>query len=221
MNRRPILFSAAVILAMLVAGAWAWFQLPSDAQVPVHWDLTGTADVFAHKTMGVLFLPILTAALTAVLAAIPRFEPRQANLERSGKAYRAIWIAAVTLLGLLQGLLVAAALGVAFEMSRIMLVAIGILLMVIGNYLPKVRPNYLMGIRTPWTLSSDLAWVKTHRVGGRLFVIEGVLLVVLGLADLAPVSFVASIIGSMVVLLVVVVAYSYQVWKADPQRRVG
>ena len=150
---------------------------------------------------------------------IPRFEPRRANLERSGKAYGATWVAVVALVGLLQLLVVAAALGVSFDMSRIMLFAIGILFIVIGNYLPKVRPNYLMGIRTPWTLSSDLSWVRTHRIGGRLFVFEGLVLVLLGIAGIVPVAFVAVILVGLVVLLLVVVAYSYQVWKVDPQRR--
>ena len=220
MNRRPmILYSIVVIGAMLGVGAWAWFQLPADAQVPVHWGLEGTADVFADKTIGLLFVPALAAVLAAALAVIPRFEPRRANLERSGKAYGATWVAVVALLGLLQLLVVAAALGVSFDMSRIMLFAIGILFIVIGNYLPKVRPNYLMGICTPWTLSSDLSWVRTHRIGGRLFVFEGLVLVLLGIAGIVPVAFVAVILGGLVVLLLVVVAYSYQVWKVDPQRR--
>ena len=121
-------------------------------------------------------MPVTTIAIAALLAVIPRFEPRRANLERSGKAYGAIWITVVTLLGGVHVLTVAAALGADLEISRLVLIGTGLLFVVIGNYLPKVRPNYLMGIRTPWTLASDLSWTRTHRLGGRLFVIEGLVL---------------------------------------------
>ncbi len=130
-----------------------------------------------------------------------------------------IWVAVVTLLGGLHLLFVAAALGTDVDISRVVLIGIGFLFLVIGNYLPKVRPNYLMGIRTPWTLASDLSWTRTHRLGGRLFVIEGVVLAVLGLLDVGPELLAVTIIGAIVVLLVIVSAYSYQVWKVDPEKR--
>jgi uncharacterized membrane protein len=220
MNRRPmILYSAAVVGAMSLLSGWAWTQLPAGAEVPIHWGLDGRIDGYAPKEIGLFLLPFVTAAVAALLAVIPRFEPRRANLERSGKAYGATWIAAVTLLGGFHVLAVAAALGADLEISRLVLVGTGVLFVVIGNYLPKVRPNYLMGIRTPWTLASDLSWVRTHRLGGRLFVIEGLVLLVLGLLDVGPEMLAVTIIGAVVVLLVVVSAYSYQVWKVDPEKR--
>jgi uncharacterized membrane protein len=220
MNRRPmILFSAAVVAAMTLLSAWAWMQLPAGAQVPIHWGLDGRIDAYAPKEIGLFLWPILATALAAVLAVIPRFEPRRANLERSSKAYGAVWVAVVTLLGGLHLLFVAAALGTDVDISRVVLIGIGFLFLVIGNYLPKVRPNYLMGIRTPWTLASDLSWTRTHRLGGRLFVIEGLVLAVLGLLDVGPELLAVTIIGAVVVLLVIVSAYSYQVWRVDPEKR--
>ena len=105
-----------------------------------------------------------------------------------------------------------------FDISRVVLIGIGALFIVIGNYLPKVRPNYLMGIRTPWTLTSDLSWQKTHRLGGRLFVLEGLVLIVLGLIAVAAWLGVL-IVAGIAIMLVVVFAYSYRVWKADPAKR--
>jgi uncharacterized membrane protein len=220
MNRRPmILFSAAVVAAMTLLSAWAWTQLPADAQVPIHWGIDGQVDGYASKVVGLSLLPVTTIAIAALLAVIPHFEPRRANLERSGKAYGAIWITVVTLLGGFHVLTVAAALGADLEISRLVLFGTGLLFVVIGNYLPKVRPNYLMGIRTPWTLASDLSWTRTHRLGGRLFVIEGLVLAVLGLLDVGPELLAVTIIGAVVVLLVIVSAYSYQVWRVDPEKR--
>ena len=109
--------------------------------------------------------------------------------------------------------------GAQFDMTRLVFVGTGALFVVIGNYLPKVRPNYLVGIRTPWTLTSDVSWTRTHRIGGRLFVIEGILMILLGLVGVTGVALVGALIGGIVVLLVVTFAYSYQVWKADPEKR--
>jgi uncharacterized membrane protein len=220
MNRRPmILYSLAVVAAMFALSVWAWPQLPDDASVPIHWGLNGQVDGYAPKPVGLLILPILTAVIAAMLAVIPRFEPRRANLERSAKAYGATWIAVITLLALVHALALAVALGATLDVGRLVLIGTGGLFVVIGNYLPTVRPNYLMGIRTPWTLASDLSWVRTHRVGGRLFVILGLGLAGLGLIGQSPELLAIAVGGAIVIEIAVVFVYSYRVWKADPGKR--
>jgi uncharacterized membrane protein len=111
------------------------------------------------------------------------------------------------------------ALGATFDIILIVFVAVGALFIVIGNYLPKVRPNYMVGIRTPWTLTSDLSWDRSHRIGGRLFVLEGILFIVLGLVRPASGTLIVVLIGGIVFMLVILFAYSYRVWKTDPGRR--
>ena len=220
MNRRRLIWaSVAIVAAMLVMAAWAWIRLPAGAEVPIHWGADGTVNGTAPKTVGLLLLPALAIGLTILLAFIPRFEPRRANLERSGKAYGAVWMAVLLLLAGIQALVVATALGATVDITRLMLIGIGGLYLVIGNYLPKVRPNYMMGIRTPWTLTSDLAWAKTHRIGGRLFVLEGLVFIAMGIVGVSPEALLVVLIGGIVFLLVVLFAYSYQVWKTDPAKR--
>jgi uncharacterized membrane protein len=220
MNRRPLLlYSAAVVGAMILLSAWAWTQLPAGAQVPIHWGIDGRVDGYASKEVGLLLLPLTAAGIAGLLSLIPRFEPRRANLERSGQAYGAIWIVIVALIGAIHALAVAVALGAELDVTRLILIGVGVLFLVIGNYLPKVRPNYLVGIRTPWTLASDLSWVRTHRVGGRLFVAEGFVLIGLGLLGARPEMLAVAIVGAIVIELAVVFVYSYQVWKLDPGKR--
>jgi uncharacterized membrane protein len=89
---------------------------------------------------------------------------------------------------------------------------------VIGNFLGKTRSNWFMGIRTPWTMSSELSWTKTHRLGGRLFLAAGLLSIVLGLVTNAQVVFFA-LLPSIAVAAVVPIVYSYFVWRDDPERR--
>lgn len=220
MNRRvPTIVSAIVVGILVLVSAWAWLQLPEGAEVPIHWGVDGRPDGYASKTIGLFLLPLTTAGVAALFWVIPTIEPRRANFAKSGKAYTAIWISVVLLLGLVSLTAVAAAMGTELDISRIAFIGTGALFIVIGNYLPKVRPNYMMGIRTPWTLTSDLSWDRTHRVGGRLFVLEGLVFVLLGLVRPAPDALVAVIIGGIVVMLVFVFVYSYRVWKTDPARR--
>ena len=218
-RRRLVAFSAAVVAGMVAIGAWAWIQLPAGAEVPIHWGPDGTPNGYASKTVGLLLLPLIAAGVAVLLAAIPRIEPRRANLERSGKAYGAIWAGVMLLLGGIQVIVVATSLGATLDVSRLMLFGTGALFIVIGNYLPKVRSNYMVGIRTPWTLTSDLAWDRTHRLGGRLFVVEGLVFLVLGLVGVSPEYLAIAIVVAIVVLVVVLFGYSYQVWKSDPARR--
>lgn len=220
MNVRPmILVSVAVLGVMALASAWAWVQLPPDAQVPIHWGADGQPDDWADKTVGLWLMPAIVAGVAVLLAFIPRFEPRRSNLARSSRAYGAVWIGVMLLLGGLHLLAISVALGATMDLTRIVMVGTGVLFVVMGNYLPKVKPNYMMGIRTPWTLTSDLAWRRTHRVGGRLFVIEGLLLAGLGLLGVSGEILVAVVLGAVVVLIAVTFTYSYQVWKSDPERR--
>jgi uncharacterized membrane protein len=218
-RRRLTVFSAIVIAAMAVVSAWAWLALPADAQVPIHWGPSGAPDGWAGKTIGLFLLPLVTIGIAALLWVIPVVEPRRANFEKSGKAYGAIWVAIIGLMAAIQLVAVAAALGWDIDMTLVALVGTGVVFVVIGNYLPKVRPNYMMGIRTPWTLTSDLAWDRTHRLGGRLFVVEGIVFILLGLVRPPAESFVVVLIGGIVLMLVFCFAYSYRVWKTDPQRR--
>jgi uncharacterized membrane protein len=214
-----IIASAVIVGAMYLVCAWAWLQLPADAQVPIHWGPDGQPDDWAGKTVGLLLLPLISTGLVVLFAIIPRIEPRRRNLERSATAYGAIWIGVLLLMGALQLLVVGAAMGATFDMTRLMFVGTGVLFIVIGNYLPKVRPNYMVGIRTPWTLTSDVAWTRTHRVGGWLFVLEGIVFILLGLAGVTGTALIATMLVAIAVLLVVTFGYSYLIWKSDPERR--
>ena len=115
----------------------------------------------------------MTAVLGPFLAFIPRFDPRAENLARSGSAYRWIIGSALVLLGAVQVFIVLAALGNELDVTRFVGVAVGILFVIIGNFLGKTRSSWFLGIRTPWTLSSDRSWTLTHRLGGYLFIATG------------------------------------------------
>jgi uncharacterized membrane protein len=218
MNLRPLaLASVGAIAAMLLIAAWAWVQIPAGAQVPIHWGIDGRPDGYASKEFALLFTPVLTIGLAALLYFLPRFEPRAQNIARSGPAYLQVTIAIIVLMVCLQVVVALAAVGQPLDITVVLSVAVGLLFVVIGNVLGKVRSNFLFGVRTPWTLSSDLSWNKTHRLVGRLFVILGLAVVVVGLVA-GTTAFLVVLLGGIVVILAVSVVYSYRVWRSDPDR---
>lgn len=223
MNIRPlILVGGAIIVGMLALSAWAWPQVPADAQIPVHWGPGGQPDGYGPKWLGLLGLPAVALAVLALLAFLPRFEPRRANLARSSTAYVATGIAALALLGVIHAFAVATALGgaVSAEANIIPVVGIGagLLFIVIGNYLGKTRSSWFFGIRTPWTLSSERSWSRTHRLGGYLFIALGVTML-LAAVLLSPEVFIWLVLIGVPTSVALLAAYSYFVWRDDPERQ--
>jgi uncharacterized membrane protein len=214
-SRKPGLIASVVSIAFMVAlSLWAWPQIPAGRQIPIHWDAAGNPNGYASKPVALFVLPVLALAIAVLLAVIPQFEPRRLNLAQSAKAYRAGWIGALVVLAGVQVLIVLAAVGRPANVVTIASLLAGGLLIVVGNYLGKSRSNWFFGIRNPWTLSSDLSWDKTNRLGGRLFVAAGAALILAGLTRSATVF-----IGVLLVLLaltVLVTIYSYVVWRNDP-----
>jgi uncharacterized membrane protein len=213
---RPFLVNLAVSLGVAAATYWVYRQLPEGTRVPMHWNAQGKIDGYGPK--GTLFMmPGLLTVLGVVLYFVPHLDPRSGNLLRSMVAYRWVWMGLVSFFVMMQGLILAAALGHAVPMDRCIGAGLGLLLMLVGNFLGKVRSNFMFGIRTPWTLSSDLAWNKTHRLGGWLFVSGGFLIALSAL--LIPGTSFHSLLGILLAIILVPTAYSYVVWKKDPNRR--
>lgn len=219
MNLRPLAIAAVVAIAvMLGAAAWGWGQVPAGTQVPIHWGIDGQPDGFAPREIAFFLLPALAAGLTVLLVLVPRVEPRSANLARSGSAYVQVGIGLLIVLTIIQLMTVVAAAGRPVDVSLAVGLAVGGLFVVLGNVLGKVRSNFVFGVRTPWTLASDRSWNKTHRLVGRLFVVLGLAIVVAGPLGGDSVLF-SVLIGGIALILVVAIAYSYRVWKADPDKQ--
>jgi uncharacterized membrane protein len=215
---RSILWAAVVTaLAGFIVSAWAWGQIPDGAQIAIHWGPSGEANGFAPKSVGLLLMPAMSLGIGALLAFLPRIDPRRANLLRSGAAYQAIAIGALLLMLALHIAAVLSATGQRVDMARIVPVGVGMLFLVIGNYLGKTRSSWFLGIRTPWTLSSERSWTKTHRLGGYLFAAFGAMMVVVGVID--PQAMVWALIPGLAVVAGVPIVYSYLVWRTDPDRQ--
>jgi uncharacterized membrane protein len=216
--RRFYQASAAALVVMILVGAWGLLQVGPDATVPVHWNANGDADGYGSAVLAFALTPLIGLGVIALLAVIPRIEPRRANLLRSGSAYRTVAIALVVEVTVVQVAVVLAGVGSPLPMGTLIGGTIGVLFVVLGNVLGTVRSNFLFGVRTPWTLTSDLAWDRTHRLVGRMFVIAGGAMALFALTGQTQL-----VMGVMVVFVVVILVtatvYSYRVWLNDPDRR--
>ncbi|MBI1212766.1 MAG: DUF1648 domain-containing protein [Alphaproteobacteria bacterium] len=218
MNVKPlVIVNSVLVLGMIGLSAWAWQVVPTGAQIPVHWNLHGQVDRFGSKTEGLLILPAMGVFFTFVMWFLPRVDPRRANLERSAKMWNALSIAVVALLAYVHVLIVLKAIGRPLDMVDYLIPGLSVLFIVIGNYLPKTRSNWFAGVRTPWTLSSEYSWNRTHRLAGLMFVASGALTLgtwfVLG-GKIAVVALIVTILATSVTSVVA----SYFYWRGDPAR---
>jgi uncharacterized membrane protein len=172
---------AALLIAPLLALVGLWNQLP--ARVPIHWNLHGQIDGWAPKSLGMLITPLTSLGIIGLLRVLPWFDPKLRRTEgahgRMQSALQILRLALAAFFAALSCMQFAAALGHTVAAGRIMFASTLLLLAIIGNYLPNLRPNYFAGIRTPWTLESPATWRATHRLGGRLTFFGSLLLLLL------------------------------------------
>lgn len=212
--KTTMLISVVVVLLMFGLSAWAWNQLPAGVSLPVHWNAAGEADRYGGKAEGLLLLPAVVIVVLVIFTVVRYLDPLRANIERSGPAYRAVLLGIVFFMAVLHTGAVLSALGYPINIGLLAAPAVGVMFIVMGNYMGKIRRNYMFGVRTPWTLASELSWNKTHRLTGKLFVVSGILTVLACLWS--PVWAFYVMIVTLLGTVGFAMIYSYQVWKRDP-----
>lgn len=163
-----------IIGAMFIVGAVMYQGLPD--QIPVHWNLAGEIDRWSDTSfMSVFQLPLMVLALYVLFMVMPYFDPKQRNVYRSKDLY----FAALNVTSVLFALIFAGSLAAAFNPSlaidKLVMVGVGMMLSVIGNYMGRAKRNWTVGARFSWTLSDDEVWARTNRLAGRLFMLAGLI----------------------------------------------
>lgn len=204
----------AILAAMLGAAAWVWPSAPD--RIPVHWNLAGEVDRYGGKVEGLLFMPLLAVGLYILFRVLPRFDPARESYARFQRAYDVIRVTILGVMAAIYAVIVLWVIGQPVDIGLAVGTAVGVMLFVLGWAMPRLEPNWFVGIRTPWTLSSPTAWQKTHAVGGRVFMLMGVLVAIAGWFR-APWAFGAMIVGLVAGTLGLVV-YSYVVWRNAPDK---
>lgn len=219
-NRAPLAVSIAIVGVMFAASLWVWAHIPDGTNIAIHWNVYGQPDGFAKAPLALFMAPAMAALIALLFIAIPAIEPRRLNLARSAKFYHAAWIGTILLMAAVHGLALYNAMHPGVQVGGIVIAAVCLLMIVIGNYLGKTRSMFLGGIRTPWTLSSEYSWQRTHSIAGKLFVLSGALGFVAVIAlpmQLAVEIFAGAIVATVIFSIVV----SYIFWRHDPERQRG
>lgn len=161
-----------VIIAALLSAVVIYNYLPN--RIPMHWNDEGQIDGYGGR--GSIFLfPLLGLGIYAGMLFSPLIDPRRANYAKFRGPYRVIRAILAIFSIVAYAVVAAASLGYVVKMDFIMPLGISLMFIVMGNYMGKIRHNYFLGIKTPWTLASEDVWIKTHRLGGRLWVIAGII----------------------------------------------
>ena len=208
-------WTPAVVIALgYLFSAVAYPHLPSE--VPIHWNLSGQPDRWVERRWGALALPTIMLVNWAMFVIFPRLDPRRENIARFQKTYDLIVHVGIGLLLLLHILALGTALGWAVSLSGMLAVGLGGLLAILGNVLPRARPNWTFGIRTPWTLENRRVWERTHRVGGALLLVAGVLTIAAGI--IAPEHALQVMLTALLGASAAAVIFSYFAWRREAGR---
>ena len=202
------------LVLLLIAGGfsiWAYPQLP--AQVATHFDLDGTPNGWSSRLTAVLLVPALAVLLVGLFTVIPRIDPRRANYALFTPTYWSILNAVLVLLAAIHLLVLGKAIGWEVDLGRVAGVGVGAFFVFMGNLMTRIRPNWFMGIRTPWTLSSESVWRKTRRFGEMAFAIAGACIAASTLVHVSWIRY--SAFGLAVAAGLSSVAYSYLVWTRE------
>ena len=173
-TRNTIIAASLLIIFATLVGIALWPRLPDP--MASHWDVNDQVNGYMSKIWGVFLMPLMTAGLVLFFFAIPRIDPLRANIAAFREAFNLFIVLFVGFMVYIYFLTLLWNLGyTGFNMSEAMLPALGVLFFFTGYLMRKAQRNFFIGIRTPWTLSSDRVWDETHRVGSVLFMIAGVL----------------------------------------------
>jgi len=200
-----------LLLTAVIFAAVVYDRLPE--RVTIHWNASGEPDGWSSRLLAVTVLPAVGVLVWALMRGLPRIDPRRAHYAKFAGTYDLFVDAVLTFMLFLYVITLGAALGWPVRIERMVPIGIGVLFILLGNVLPRARSNWWFGIRTPWTLSNERVWTRTHRVGGFLMVAAGIASIVS--------AFVPGAAGIWAFLVAVLIAslgsiiYSYFAWKQE------
>ena len=203
MNKKLLLLTSIVILFPILWGLIIWSQLPN--QIPIHFNVSDQADNFQSKPLVVFGLPLFLLLVHLFVIFVSARDPKNQTMNKKmGKVI--YWLTPIVSLGVFY-LIYSKALGSTTNPSIFASALLGLIFVMMGNYMPKLKVNHTVGIRLPWTLQSEDNWDKTHRLAGKLWVLGGlILLLEAGLQFAVP-----YVMGIVILTIVFIpVVYSYQ-----------
>lgn len=203
-NWKLLLITTLAILLPVLAGVILWNQLPE--QIPSHWDMQGNIDGYSTKPFAVFGLPLILLAIHWFTVCVTLADPKKQN--HSEKILQLVFWIVPALSIILSAVTYSTAMGKGVRIELFVSVLLGLLFVAIGNYLPKCKQNYTIGLKLPWTLHSEENWNRTHRLAGWLWVIGGLLIISAGFFNLLWLTLSAPLLMALVPTI-----YSYILYR--------
>lgn len=205
------ILSIVMIVVSIIFSVYFFLNFPE--QVVVHWNYQGEPDAWASRALAAFMIIPIIIGVYFLFIFLPKFDPKRDKYVHFEKTYRIIRNSIVSFLTLIYLITGFNNLGYNLPIDKIIPVLVGILFMIIGNYMGKVKSNWFLGFRTPWTLSSDEVWNKTHRAGGKLFMLVGA---IIAFSIFLPSYLKAYIVViSSIILVFGVMIYSYFLYRKE------
>ncbi len=207
------MFKQAAFLLVLLSFLISFFAYPHlPAQLPIHWNVYGQVDNQAPKTVVVWLTPVLMLAIFVLFSFLPQFDPKKKQYKLFDKEWRIIKTSIIAFFVYLQVVIFHLSLNPAVRIEPFMFTGLGVLFMVIGNFLSKIRQNYFIGVKLPWTLNNEDNWNKTHRFAAWCFVVAG-------LISLLEAFFVFQssviVLGSLILAVILPIIYSFWLYQKN------
>jgi uncharacterized membrane protein len=162
-----------LIVLTFAVGLLFYSRLP--AQMPMHWNIRGEIDNYMPKEQAAWWLPVMMVIMWVVFQVLPKFDPKKDKYHLFRHEYEIIQTGIIGFFAYLYGIIIYASMNPGLDITPFLFVGLGMLFILMGNYMSKIRQNYFLGIKTPWTLSSEANWNKTHRFASWCFVGAGIL----------------------------------------------
>ncbi|WP_027635252.1 SdpI family protein [Clostridium butyricum] len=213
-KKKSDIYNVIIIVCSILLTIIVYNKLPD--LVPTHWNTMGEIDKYSPKAFGAFMAPVIMIFTWSGMKFLPKIDPRKKNYEKFDKSYSVIVSILLTFFLVIHAVTLLAALGYGISIEKIIPLIVGVLFIVIGNYLPKSKSNFFYGIKTLWTLSSEVSWRKTHRLGGKLFVVAGIVCILSSFLLNGNIKAVVFFIAIMIAAIVPIVA-SYFYAKNDKE----
>lgn len=201
-NEIPLI---AIVSLPFIYLAYIWNELPE--KVPMHWNIKGEIDRFGEKSE-LLLIPILLPLLVYIIFLIvPKIDPKN-KISKMGNKYQHIKILLTTFMSILALFIIYTAKNQSFANPNYVVLLVGILYIILGNYFKTIKANYFIGIRTPWTLENETVWKETHKLGGKMWFVGGIIVVISSLILEKQLNFTIFMIITGIITIIPI-AYSY------------
>ena len=185
MMNKKIILRLLILFCLVNAIGHVLIFAKLPAEIPTHWNGAGEIDGWGPRYMDLIFA-LIPAGMLLLFQILPKVDPKASNYEKFAPIWLGFMSAMVLFLGAVSWMAPLTVFGLIPEGSGwtgiLISGTLGLIFIVLGNYMPRVRQNYLFGIKTPWTLADEHVWERTHRMGGYVFILMGAALILFGVA---------------------------------------